>query len=186
MLSLFFGAGICRILRYRSSNTSMVDSVRVPALFFGTTALKNGTLRTKENRKVQRGTGGSRFPPDVRNTLGGPLRPAPRQCRLARIRPYGPTGSTIAGVDRFYRGIPRAARDGFENRGTVGPMCRAIRAGTPLSPGAVHRGVRPGAPRRRPGSGGGCLWGGSLKRAARLHGRLHGRNSSVGYSPACR
>lgn len=33
MLSLFFGVGIGRILRYRSSNTSMVDSVSLPALF---------------------------------------------------------------------------------------------------------------------------------------------------------
>ena len=33
MLSLFFGGGIGRILRYRSSNTSMVDSVSLPALF---------------------------------------------------------------------------------------------------------------------------------------------------------
>ncbi len=182
MLSLFFGAGICRILRYRSSNTSMVDSVKVPALFFGTTALKDGTLRTKENRKAQRGTGGSRFPPDVRNTLGGSLRPAPRQCRLARIRPYGPAGGTIAGVDRFCRGIPRTVRDGFENRGTAGAMHRAIRAGTPIFPGAVHRGARPGAPRRRPGAGGGCLRGGSLKRA----GRLHSRNPSARRSAACR
>lgn len=33
MLSLFFGVGICRILRYGSSNTSMVDSVSVRAFF---------------------------------------------------------------------------------------------------------------------------------------------------------
>ena len=33
MLSLFFGVGIGRILRYRSSNTSMVHSVSLPALF---------------------------------------------------------------------------------------------------------------------------------------------------------
>lgn len=186
MLSLFFGAGICRILRYRSSNTSMVDSVTVPALFFGKTTMRDGTLRTEKNRKTQRGTGGSRFPPDVRNTLGGSLRPAPRQCRMARIRPYGPAGGTAVGVDRFCRGIPRTARDGFENRGTAGAMHRAIRAGTPLSSGPVRRSARPGALRRRPGAGGGCLRDGSLKRAGRLRGRLHGRNPSARRSAVCR
>ena len=34
MLSLFFGVGIGRILRYRSSNASIVDSVSLPARFF--------------------------------------------------------------------------------------------------------------------------------------------------------
>ena len=33
MLSLFFGVGIGRILRYSTTNTSMVDSVSLPALF---------------------------------------------------------------------------------------------------------------------------------------------------------
>lgn len=33
MLSLFIGVGICRILRYGSSNTSMVNTVNWPALF---------------------------------------------------------------------------------------------------------------------------------------------------------
>ena len=33
MLSLFFFFFFGRILRYRSSNTSMVDSVSLPALF---------------------------------------------------------------------------------------------------------------------------------------------------------
>lgn len=46
MLSLFFGVGIYRILRYGSSNTSIVDSVFGPR-FFRNNCFKNGTLRTK-------------------------------------------------------------------------------------------------------------------------------------------
>lgn len=35
MLSLFFGVGICRILRYGSSNTSMVNTVICPRFLPG-------------------------------------------------------------------------------------------------------------------------------------------------------
>ena len=48
MLSLFFGVGIGRILRYMSSNTSMVDSVILPALY-SINRPKDGTLRTKDD-----------------------------------------------------------------------------------------------------------------------------------------
>ena len=86
MLSLFFGVGIGRILRYRSSNTSMVDSVSLPALFSGATALKDGTLRKKNYTEKQPDPGRRGFPADVRDPLDSALRPAASGIELDEMR----------------------------------------------------------------------------------------------------
>ena len=97
MLSLFFGVGIGRILRYRSSNTSMVDSVSLPALFSGATALKDGTLRKKNYAEKQPGPGRRGFPADVRDPLDSALRPPQMQCPGRRFRTLRPLGGDTAG-----------------------------------------------------------------------------------------
>ena len=100
MLSLFFGVGIGRILRYRSSNTSMVDSVSLPALFSGATALKDGTLRKKNYAEKQPGPGRRGFPADVRDPLDSALRPPQMQCPGRGFRTLRPLRGDTAGCYR--------------------------------------------------------------------------------------
>ena len=131
MLSLFFGVGIGRILRYRSSNTSMVDSVSLPALFSGATALKDGTLRKKNYAEKQPGPGRRGFPADVRDPLDSALRPPQMQCPGRGFRTLRPLRGDTAGC---YRPCGRLGGRAGRNA-----LCRGV-------PPAEHRTARCGAP----------------------------------------
>lgn len=123
MLSLFFGVGIGRILRYRSSNTSMVDSVSLPALFSGATALKDGTLRKKNYAEKQPGPGRRGFPADVRDPLDSALRPPQMQCPGRGFRTLRPLRGDTAGC---YRPCGRLGGELDEMRYAVECLLRSI------------------------------------------------------------
>ena len=136
MLSLFFGVGIGRILRYRSSNTSMVDSVSLPALFSGATALKDGTLRKKNYAEKQPGPGRRGFPADVRDPLDSALRPPQMQCPGRGFRTLRPLRGDTAGCYRPCA-MPWSASCGASNGSMRRASCRPSGVPKPWKPCAA-------------------------------------------------